>query len=137
MLGVQEIALGRADVVVAGGAENMTQVPFYLKRMRTGYRLGDGKLIDGMYDDGFHCRLADQLMGRTAETLAEQYVLSRTEQDQFALESQQKAGKTAPSSMSRQNSIDDRISTDDGVSSGITAEEVLRLYIEAFSQQHS
>jgi len=93
VLGVQEITIGRADVIVAGGAENMTQVPFYLKRMRTGYRLGNGKLLDGMYDDGFHCRLADQLMGRTAETLAEQYVLSRTEQDLFALESQQKAGK--------------------------------------------
>ena len=83
ILGVQAIALGRADAIVAGGVENMTQVPFYLKRMRTGYRLGNGKLIDGMYDDGFHCRLADQLMGRTAETLAEQYVLSRTDQDQF------------------------------------------------------
>ncbi|MHC4954046.1 MAG: thiolase family protein [Planctomycetota bacterium] len=93
LLGAQEIQLGRAGIVVAGGVESMTQVPFYLKRMRTGYRLGDGKLIDGMYDDGFHCRLADQLMGRTAETLAEQYDLSREEQDAFALESQQKAGR--------------------------------------------
>jgi len=93
MLGAQEIQLGRAKVIVAGGVESMTQVPFYLKRMRTGYRLGNGALIDGMYDDGFHCRLADQLMGRTAETLAEDYDISRLEQDQFAMESQQKAGK--------------------------------------------
>ena len=93
ILGVQEIGLGRADAIVAGGVENMTQVPFYLKRMRTGYRLGNGKLLDGMYDDGFHCRLADQLMGRTAETLAEQYDLTREQQDEFAVESQKKAGK--------------------------------------------
>ncbi|MEM8883431.1 MAG: thiolase family protein [Planctomycetota bacterium] len=93
VLGAQEIALGRAEVVVAGGVENMSQVPFYLKKMREGYRLGNAPLVDGMYDDGFHCRLADQVMGRTAETLAEQYDISRREQDEFALASQQKAGK--------------------------------------------
>ena len=93
ILGAQEITLGRAQVIVAGGVENMTQVPFYLKKMRTGYRLGNGELLDGMYNDGFHCRLADQLMGRTAETLAEQYDISRTEQDEFAAESQRKAGQ--------------------------------------------
>jgi len=93
ILGAQEITLGRAQVIVAGGVENMTQVPFYLKKMRTGYRLGNGELLDGMYNDGFHCRLADQLMGRTAETLAENYGLTRTEQDEFAAESQRKAGK--------------------------------------------
>jgi len=70
----------------------MCQVPFMLKKMRTGYRLGHGKLVDDMYDDGFHCRLADQLMGLTAETLAEKYEISRDEQDAFALGSQQKAG---------------------------------------------
>jgi acetyl-CoA C-acetyltransferase len=93
MLGAQEITLGRAQVVVAGGVESMTQVPFYMKKMRTGYRLGNGALIDGMYDDGFHCRLADQLMGRTAETLAEDYDIARAEQDEFAAESQAKAGR--------------------------------------------
>jgi len=93
VLGAQELALGRADVVVAGGVENMSQVPYYLKRMREGYRLGHAPLVDGMYDDGFHCRLADQVMGRTAETLAEQYGIPREEQDEFALESQQKAAR--------------------------------------------
>jgi len=93
VLGVQELQLGRADVVVAGGVENMSQVPFYLKKMRTGYRLGHAPLVDGMYDDGFHCRLADQVMGATAETLADKYGLSREEQDRLALESQQKAGR--------------------------------------------
>jgi acetyl-CoA C-acetyltransferase len=91
VLGVQEIQLGRAEVIVAGGVESMTQVPFYLKKMRAGYRLGNGPLTDGMYDDGFHCRLADELMGATAETLADQYELTRQEQDELAVESQAKA----------------------------------------------
>ena len=91
LLGVQEITLGRAEVIVAGGVENMTQVPFYLKKMRFGYRLGNGPLVDGMYDDGFHCRLADQVMGATAETLADNYEISRVAQDEFAAESQAKA----------------------------------------------
>jgi len=92
-MGADLIRLGRAHVVVAGGVESMSQVPFLLKRMRLGYRLGHGQVLDGMYEDGFHCRLADQLMGATAETLADRYKIAREEQDRFALESQQKAGK--------------------------------------------
>ena len=92
-MGVELIQLGRAKVIVAGGGESMSQVPFMLDRMRDGYRLGHGKLLDGMYHDGFHCPLADQLMGRTAETLAERYDITRLEQDEFALGSQKKAGK--------------------------------------------
>jgi acetyl-CoA C-acetyltransferase len=92
-LAADQIRLGRARCVVAGGVESMSQVPFLLKRLREGFRLGHGEALDGMYDDGFHCRLADQLMGRTAETLAEQYGIPRDEQDRFALESQQKAGR--------------------------------------------
>lgn len=90
-LAAEQIQLGRASAVIAGGVESMSGVPFLLDRMRTGYRLGSKPLIDGMYKDGFHCPLSDQLMGATAETLADQYEISRTEQDQFALESQQKA----------------------------------------------
>ncbi len=92
-MGADLIRLGRAQAVVAGGVESMSQVPFLLKRMRLGYRLGHGQVLDGMYEDGFHCRLADQLMGATAETLADRYRIARDEQDRFALESQQKAGK--------------------------------------------
>ena len=92
-LGAEQIWLGRAKAVVAGGVESMSQVPFLLKRMRTGYRLGHAKLVDDMYDDGFHCRLADQIMGYTAETLAEQYDIPREEQDRYALETQRKAGR--------------------------------------------
>jgi len=90
-LGADAIRLGPARAIVAGGVESMSQVPFLLKDMRLGFRLGHKKVVDDMYDDGFHCRLADQVMGRTAETLAERYDLSRLEQDEFAVESQQKA----------------------------------------------
>lgn len=92
-LGAQAIQSGQHSVVVVGGMENMTQVPFLLPEFRRGYRLGHAPAIDGMYRDGFHCPLADQLMGRTAETLAEQYKISRESQDQFALHSQQKCAK--------------------------------------------
>jgi len=92
-LGAEAIRVGRAKAVVVGGVESMSRVPFLMDRMRAGYRLGHAPLLDGMYKDGFHCPMADQLMGRTAETLAQQYAIPREEQDAFALESQRKAGK--------------------------------------------
>ena len=86
------IRLNEASVVLAGGAESMSNTPYMLPRARWGYRMGNAEIIDGMYRDGFFCPLADQLMGATAETLADQYSITRTEQDQFAESSQQKAG---------------------------------------------
>jgi acetyl-CoA C-acetyltransferase len=90
-LAAQQIALGEAEVVVAGGMENMTRVPFLLDRMRTGYRLGDATAIDAMYRDGLLDPLCGLVMGETAENLVDLYDVSREEQDEFALESQQKA----------------------------------------------
>lgn len=90
-LAADEIRLGRAKVVVAGGMENMTRVPFMLDRMREGYRLGDAPLIDGMYHDGFRCPLSGMIMGETAELLAQERSISRAEQDAFAKESQDRA----------------------------------------------
>ena len=86
------IRLGEASVVLAGGAESMSNTPYMLPRARWGYRMGHGELVDGMYRDGFFCPLADQLMGRTAETLAEQYDIGRDEQDAWAELSQKRAG---------------------------------------------
>ncbi len=86
------IRAGEADLVLAGGMENMSRVPYLLDRARTGYRLGDASVVDGMYRDGFHCPLADQLMGATAETLATRDKITRGEQDDLALESQKRAG---------------------------------------------
>ena len=89
--GARLLLTGEADVVVAGGVESMSRVPYLLERMRTGYRLGHGELVDSMYRDGFDCPLAEQVMGATAETLAQQYRVSRAEQDEFAWESQERA----------------------------------------------
>lgn len=90
-LGSQEIALGTMDCVLVGGTESMSRVPYYLDGGRWGYRLGNQELVDGMYRDGFLCKLCNMVMGETAEILAEQYKISREEQDQFALRSQQRA----------------------------------------------
>jgi len=87
-LGFQEIATGNLDCVLTGGSESMSRVPFYLDGARWGYRLGNQDLVDGMYRDGFFCPMAKMVMGETAEVLAEQYKISREEQDQFALCSQ-------------------------------------------------
>jgi acetyl-CoA C-acetyltransferase len=90
-LGYQEIATGNLDCVLAGGTESMSRLPYYLDGARWGFRLGHQELVDGMYRDGFFCPLAKMVMGETAETLAAQYHISRDEQDQFALASQQRA----------------------------------------------
>jgi acetyl-CoA C-acetyltransferase len=94
-LGAQQIALGEAEVVLAGGMENMTRVPFLLDRMRTGYRMGNDTVYDAMYRDGLLDPLCGLLMGETAENLADRYDISREEQDGFALESQRKAANGA------------------------------------------
>src|SRR5439155_17531664 len=83
--------LGQAEVVLAGGTESMSNTPFLLTRARWGMRMGHGEIVDGMYRDGFMCPLADEMMGATAETLADRYGISRDEQDQFAMESQKRA----------------------------------------------
>ncbi len=90
-LGAREIALGDMECTLVGGTESMSRVPFYLDKGRWGYRLGNQELVDGMYRDGFFCPLCDLLMGETAEALVDQYKISREEQDQFALRSQQRA----------------------------------------------
>jgi acetyl-CoA C-acetyltransferase len=90
-LAAEEIANGNLDCVLAGGAESMSRLPYYLDGARWGYRLGNAEVVDGMYRDGFFCPLAKMVMGETAELLAEQYKISREEQDQFALVSQQRA----------------------------------------------
>jgi acetyl-CoA C-acetyltransferase len=90
-LGYQGIATGNLDCVLAGGTESMSRLPYYLDGARWGYRLGNQELVDGMYRDGFFCPLAKMLMGETAEVLAEQYKITREEQDEFALCSQARA----------------------------------------------
>jgi acetyl-CoA C-acetyltransferase len=92
VLGAQAIRLGEARVVLVGGMENMTRVPYMLDRVRLGYRLGNAPLIDGMYQDGFLDPLSGLVMGETAERLADLHSIARVEQDAYALESQRRAG---------------------------------------------
>src|SRR6184192_2769268 len=96
-LGFQEIGNGNLDCVLAGGTESMSRLPYYLDGARWGLRMGHQELVDGMYRDGFFCPLAKMVMGETAEVLAEQYKITRGEQDQFALNSQQKGEKAITS----------------------------------------
>jgi acetyl-CoA C-acetyltransferase len=91
ILAAQEIMLGRARSIIAGGTESMSRVPYLAEGTRWGLRMGNAALVDGMYRDGFLDPLSGQVMGETAETLARQYGISRREQDEFALRSQQRA----------------------------------------------
>jgi acetyl-CoA C-acetyltransferase len=91
MLAAQQIILGRADVVLAGGTESMSRVPYFAESARWGMRMGNTELVDGMYRDGFNDPLSTLVMGETAENLARQYQIDRDCQDEFALRSQQRA----------------------------------------------
>ena len=90
-LAAQAILLGDADIVVAGGMESMSQSPYLLEKARTGFRMGDQRLVDSMIRDGLWCAFGDCHMGITAENLCEKYGLSREELDAFAVRSQEKA----------------------------------------------
>jgi len=92
-LAYQAILLGESSCILAGGTESMSRLPYYLDGARWGYRLGNQELVDGMYRDGFFCPLAKMVMGETAEVLAEQYKITRDEQDEFALTSQTRAAR--------------------------------------------
>lgn len=91
VLGAQLINAGDAEVVVAGGQENMSMAPYALPAARAGYRLGDGQVVDTLVRDGLWDAFNDYHMGVTAENVAKEAGLSREEQDEFAAASQQKA----------------------------------------------
>lgn len=93
IIGAGTIKAGDADVLVVGGTESSTNVPYILKDARWGQRMGDKQVYDVLHKDGFMCQLAGMFMGNTAELLAERYGISREEQDAFALESHVKAVK--------------------------------------------
>ncbi|AQX53843.1 acetyl-CoA C-acetyltransferase [Priestia flexa] len=90
-LATQAILAGDAEVIVAGGMENMSQAPYLLKNARNGFKMGDQKVVDSMIQDGLWCAFNDYHMGITAENLCDKYSITREEQDSFAAASQQKA----------------------------------------------
>ena len=91
ILAAEKILLGRANVVLAGGTESMSRVPYFAEGARWGARMGHVDLVDGMYRDGFNDPLSGMVMGETAEELAKRYEIVRDEQDEYALRSQQRA----------------------------------------------
>lgn len=91
ILAAQQVMLGRAEIVLVGGTESMSRVPYFAEGARWGMRMGHSELVDGMYRDGFNDPLSGLMMGETAENLACRYEISRDEQDDFALRSQQRA----------------------------------------------
>src|SRR2546428_13904405 len=91
ILAAEQIMLGRANIVLAGGTESMSRVPYFAEGARWGMRMGHTELVDGMYRDGFNDPLSGLVMGETAEELASRYEISRDDQDDFALRSQQRA----------------------------------------------
>jgi len=91
MMAAQGVQLGDTEIVVAGGMESMSNAPYLLPKAREGYRLGHGKLLDSVIQDGLWCAFDDQHMGCTGELVAERFQVSRAEQDEFALNSHRKA----------------------------------------------
>jgi len=90
-MAAQMITAGEADIIVAGGTENMSAAPYLVPQARWGYRMGDAKLVDTMIKDGLWCAFGDVHMGITAENVAEKYGITREDQDIFSAGSQQKA----------------------------------------------
>ena len=136
VLGWQQIRLGDAQIVVAGGTESMSRVP-YLLEARWGYKMGNQPLLDGMYRDGFFCPMSQMVMGETAEILASQYKIPREEQDQFALESHQRAARAAaecrfqaemiPIERKDKKGNPTRLEKDEHVRAGVTLEAMAKL----------
>jgi len=140
------IKLGDAEIVLIGGVESMSNIPYVLRKARFGYRLRHGKLIDGLWE-GLTCPLANQLMGRTAENLAEEFNISREEQDKFAIQSHRKAfralreGKLkdeimtvmVPKKMAGRKVAPEPFATDENVNIGLNM-QILSLYPPVFKE---
>ncbi len=92
-LATQAILLGDADIVLAGGMENMSASPYLLPKGRYGYKMGNGEIVDHMIRDGLWCAIGDCHMGITAENVAGDYEISRADQDEFSYQSQQKTSR--------------------------------------------
>lgn len=136
-LAVQAIRCGDAEIVVAGGVENMSLAPYVLPKVRTGLRLGHAELVDSMISDGLWDAFNDYHMGQTAENLVERYQLSREAQDNFAARSQQRAAAAVESGRFREEITPVLIpqrkgeplafDTDEGIRADTTAEGLARL----------
>ena len=91
MMAAQGVQLGDSEIVVAGGMESMSNAPYLIPKAREGYRLGNGELVDSMINDGLWCAFENYHMGCTGEVVADEYAISRSQQDEFAVGSHRKA----------------------------------------------
>lgn len=130
------IAAGEADVIVAGGAENMSNAPYLLKKARFGYRMNNGEILDSMIHDGLEDSFHHYHMGVTAENVAEKYGITREMQDEFSANSQQKAAKAIEEGKFKEEILPLEIKqrkktvifdTDEGPRPGTTAETLSKL----------
>lgn len=135
-LAAQSIALGEQDIVLAGGAENMSLSPFLLDNVRSGYKMGDRNITDSMIKDALTCAMNGYHMGITAENLAKKYGISREEQDEFALQSQLKAARALESGrfkdeitpvILKSKKGDTEFAVDEFVKTDISAESLAKL----------
>ena len=133
----QAIIAGDADIIVAGGMENMSQAPYLLKNGREGFKMGDQKIIDSMITDGLWCAFNDYHMGITAENLCDRYAITREEQDAFSAQSQQKAATAIEAGVFKEEIVAIHIpqrkgepiifDTDEYVKAGTTADKLGKL----------
>ncbi|MCB9273182.1 MAG: acetyl-CoA C-acyltransferase [Lewinellaceae bacterium] len=105
MFGAQAIMLGLQDIVVAGGMENMSMIPYYLPKARYGYGYGNGQIIDGLVQDGLTDAYNQQLMGTCADQTAAHYGISREEQDAYAIRSYQRSAQSTESGAFREEIV--------------------------------
>ena len=126
MMAAQGVQLGDTEIVVAGGMESMSNAPYLLPKAREGYRLGHGKLLDSVIQDGLWCAFDDQHMGCTGELVAERFQVSRQEQDEFALNSHRKASDAIKSGRFKEEIVPVEIAQKKGASIIFDTDEPVR-----------
>lgn len=126
MLAAQAIRAGDAQLVVAGGMESMSRVPYLLREARNGLRLGHAKIEDTIIADGLWCAFTDVHMGSTAEAVAREYKVSRADQDRYACESHQKAAKAQAAGLFRDEIVGVEIPAKKGEKLLFSADETIR-----------
>ena len=126
MMAAQGVQLGDTEIVVAGGMESMSNAPYLLPKAREGYRLGHGKLLDSVIQDGLWCAFDDQHMGCTGELVAERFDVSRAAQDEYALNSHRKASAAIKSGRFKEEIVPVEIAQKKGASVIFDTDEPVR-----------
>jgi len=126
MLAAQAIRAADEQVFVAGGMESMSNTPYLLPKARTGYRMGDGKIVDSVVHDGLWCAFEDIHMGNEAEIIAEKFCVTRSEQDQFSVQSHQRAAAATDAGRFKEEIVPVEIKQKQGISVVDTDEPIRR-----------